>query len=183
MQVGLSEDEFADLPRHLKQAARMGGAQGLLDAGFKDAPAAAGGEQQQREDTPWGERRQEGVHGASWKRQYVFVAATMPAEGDTSVGAEIAARFPEAAWLSGRQLHQSKRAVEHDWRRVEDSLARAEVLQASGGGRALLVMHHGSKGAGCQALVEPLAGARQCLSSSHLPLLAPCTLPLAHSLR
>lgn len=77
----------------------------------------------------------------------MFVAATMPAEGERSVGAELAARFPEAAWLAGKQLHQSKRAVDHGWRRVEDGRHRAEVLQEvlmadeqlqAGGGRMLV---------------------------------------------
>lgn len=82
------------------------------------------------------------MQGPSWRRQYVFVAATMPAEGERSVGAEIAARFPQAAWLAGRQLHQSKRAVEHAWRRVEGAEERAQALQVGaqegrGGGLAL----------------------------------------------
>lgn len=150
LQVGLTEDEFAELPRHLKQAAKLGGAQGLLDAGFRprrqppgQAASSSGngagpgagshgeGEEQQR----WLRGLEEGAHpelgvqGPSWRRQYVFVAATMPAEGERSVGAEIAARFPQAAWLAGRQLHQSKRALEHAWRRVEDAEERAQALQ------------------------------------------------------
>jgi hypothetical protein len=130
--VSLTEDEFAELPRHLKQAALRGGAEGLLEAGFKPRPPA-----QQQPRQAEGQGREEGgdgdaaagVRGPAWRRQYVFVAATMPAEGERSVGAEIAARFPEAAWLSGRQLHQSKRAVSHEWRRVEGPQQRAAALR------------------------------------------------------
>ncbi|KAL4422948.1 hypothetical protein ABPG75_009145 [Micractinium tetrahymenae] len=159
LQVGLTEDEFAELPRHLKQVAKLGGAQGLLDAGFRPrrqpaggalasrggsrsgssggngARPAAGSEEDEEQQQQWlGGLEKEaqpelGVHGPSWRRQYVFVAATMPAEGERSVGAEIAARFPQAAWLAGRQLHQSKRAVEHAWRRVEGAEERAQALQ------------------------------------------------------
>ncbi|KAI7840009.1 hypothetical protein COHA_006274 [Chlorella ohadii] len=132
-QVGLSEDEFADLPYHLRRAALRGGAEGLLEAGFRggNGSGPAGQQQAQQEQQ---EQRQDGayppgVHGPSWRRQYVFVAATMPAEGERSVGGELAARFPDATWLAGRQLHQSKRALQHSWRRVEDEQHRAEVLQ------------------------------------------------------
>jgi superfamily II DNA/RNA helicase len=141
------------LPRHLKQAAKFGGAAGMLDAGFKPRPQQAA--QQQAPPPQWELRQGEGeeggllpqVYGPSWQRQYAFVAATMPSEGDTSVGAELTARFPGATWLAGRQLHQSKRSVEHTWRRVEDGQHRAQVLQevvsadeelAAGSGRMLV---------------------------------------------
>ncbi|PRW20256.1 DEAD-box ATP-dependent RNA helicase 22 [Chlorella sorokiniana] len=130
-QVGLSEDEFADLPYHLRRAALRGGAEGLLEAGFRpcrqpDSSSSSGSDAatQQQESGA----RAPGVHGASWRRQYVFVAATMPAEGERSVGAELATRFPDATWLAGRQLHQSKRALQHSWRQVEDEQHRAQVL-------------------------------------------------------
>lgn len=71
----------------------------------------------------------------------------MPAEGERSVGAEIAARFPQAAWLAGRQLHQSKRALEHAWRRVEDAEERAQALQVGAGGRSWVLVGAG----GCRA--------------------------------
>lgn len=141
--MGLSEDEFADLPYHLRRAALRGGAEGLLEAGFRSRRPAA--DQQpgsdgsssavQQQQQQWG-AEQEGarapsVHGASWRRQYIFVAATMPAEGERSVGAELAARFPDATWLAGRQLHQSKRALQHSWRQVDDEQHRAHVLHVS----------------------------------------------------
>lgn len=141
-QVGLSEDEFADLPYHLRRAALRGGAEGLLEAGFRSRGSAA--DQQPGRDSSssavqqqqqWGAEqegaRAPGVHGASWRRQYIFVAATMPAEGERSVGAELAARFPDATWLAGRQLHQSKRALQHSWRQVDDEHHRAHVLHVS----------------------------------------------------
>ncbi len=141
--MGLSEDEFADLPYHLRRAALRGGAEGLLEAGFRggNGSGPAGQQQAQQEQQ---EQRQDGayppgVHGPSWRRQYVFVAATMPAEGERSVGGELAARFPDATWLAGRQLHQSKRALQHSWRRVEDEQHRAEVLHVSRGGEAVAV--------------------------------------------
>lgn len=146
----MSEDEFSDLPYHLRRAALRDGMEGLLDAGFRrgqvppdagssssssgngSGPAAAAvvgeGTAHEADYAAWAP----GVHGPSWRRQYIFVAATMPSEGDHSVGAELAARFPDAAWLAGRQLHQSKRAVEHAWRRVDDPIDREEALQVRG---------------------------------------------------
>lgn len=145
-QVGLSEDEFADLPYHLRRAALRSGVEGLLEAGFRPRQAAGSssasdgsGPAAQQQQQQWGGEhegaRAPGVHGPSWRRQYVFVAATMPAEGERSVGAELAARFPEATWLAGRQLHQSKRALQHSWREVDDERHRAQVLQVRLGGR------------------------------------------------
>lgn len=140
LQAGLSEDEFGELPYHLRRAALKDGLQGLLDAGFRPRqplpPAAAaapdGAGAHALQPGPEGERAP-GVHGPSWRRQYIFVAATMPAEGERSVGAEIAARFPDATWLAGKQLHQSKRAVQHSWRALADEAERAAALQVGCG--------------------------------------------------
>lgn len=158
-QTGLTEDEFAELPYHLRRAALRDGMEGLLAAGFKprrDAAAASGGQEaaeREADDAAW----PPGVRGPSWRRQYVFVAATMPAEGEHTVGAEIAARFPAAAWLAGRQLHQSKRAVEHAWRRVEDDAHRAEVLRVSP-----LAGEAGAAGAGCWQEARGLSRRASC---------------------
>jgi hypothetical protein len=52
---------------------------------------------------------------SGWRRQYVFVAATMPAEGKKSTAAELRAAFPEAVWVSGARLHRPQRRVRHRW--------------------------------------------------------------------
>lgn len=151
--AGLSEDEFGELPWHLRRAAINGGLEGLLEAGFKPQSPLPEGEPAAEAEAgaadEWGteEAPAPGVKGPRWQRQYLFVAATMPAEGERSVGAEIAERFPDAVWLAGLQLHQSKRSVEHVWRRVDDVLDREEALRdvvaadaglASGAGRMLV---------------------------------------------
>ena len=53
-----------------------------------------------------------------WRRQYVFVAATMPAEGKKSTAAELREAFPDAVWLSGTALHRAQRRVWHRWLHV-----------------------------------------------------------------
>lgn len=185
--MGITEAEFSELPRHLKLAAQKGGAEGLLEAGFKpraqqqqQQPAYGSSQQQQagqqeqgvqqaegQAGQAGGEQEVRGVYGPSWKRQYMFVAATMPAEGDTSVGAQLLARFPQAAWLTGRQLHQSKRALLHRWQRVEDEAHRSQMLQevvagdeqlAAGTGRMLVFARDV---ASAQATAEALQGASE----------------------
>lgn len=65
----------------------------------------------------------------SWRRQYVFVAATMPVDGKYEVGTKLRRAFPQAVWLAGRRLHQQTRDLQHDWRRAEGEQERARVLQ------------------------------------------------------
>ena len=106
------------------------------------------------------------VHG--WQRQYIFVAATMPSEGDRSVGEQIRAAFPDARWFAGRALHQSSAALEHRWRRVGSAGERDDALAeellgsrelAAGGGRALVFCRDvASAEATAAALRERLSG-------------------------
>ena len=49
------------------------------------------------------------------------MGATMPADGGKSVAADLRARFPAAAWLSGTSLHHAHSAVRFTWRCVDDS--------------------------------------------------------------
>lgn len=45
-------------------------------------------------------------YGPYFKRQYLFIAATMPALTKGDVGVELQKRFPGALWVSGDMLHQ-----------------------------------------------------------------------------
>lgn len=45
-------------------------------------------------------------YGPYFKRQYLFIAATMPALTKGDVGIELQKRFPGALWVSGDMLHQ-----------------------------------------------------------------------------
>lgn len=53
--------------------------------------------------------------GPYWRRQYVFVAATMPSITLSDVGSEIERMFPDVQWLSSELLHQSKPQLQHSW--------------------------------------------------------------------
>ena len=57
---------------------------------------------------------------SDWRRQYVFVAATMPAEGKKSTAADLRAAFPDAVWLAGPQLHRPQRQIAHSWLYLDD---------------------------------------------------------------
>jgi hypothetical protein len=63
----------------------------------------------------------------------VFVAATMPLEGGTTVGSLLERNFPAAVWVSGPRLHRGQAAVEHGWVAVESPGApsRHEALKVS----------------------------------------------------
>jgi hypothetical protein len=56
--------------------------------------------------------------GPYWKRQYLFVAATMPNITFSDAGSEIARMFPGAEWLSSGMLHHNKPMVSHSWLKV-----------------------------------------------------------------
>lgn len=112
-------EEVTRLPRHLRQACWEGGAPALLAAGYKPQQ-----QQQQLARTP-------GPQAASaapyFKRQYVFVAATMPSLTKADVGVELAKRFKDASWVSGDLLHRVKPHVTHEWARIEPG-AEADAL-------------------------------------------------------
>ena len=112
-EVGITVEEYRALPRLLRKAAQAGGGAAMVKAGFSPPgpPVPA-------EDLPW-------------LRQYVFVAATMPAEGDHTVGAEIAESFPDAVWLAGEPLHRARRSVTHAWRQFSEEWERDEALAVS----------------------------------------------------
>lgn len=120
LQLGISVDEYMALPRHLKRAARVGGVPAMLKAGYELDPTGGTVRYIEQIDAPW-------------VRQYVLVAATMPRVGGKTVGADIAAHFPDAIWLSGRQLHQAQQRVHHEWHEVSTAEERtkklAEVIQ------------------------------------------------------
>ena len=62
-------------------------------------------------------------------RSYIFVGATFPRAGGKSVAADLSKRFPDMHWLEGKQLHASKRGVQHEWVRVAED-DRSEVVAA-----------------------------------------------------
>eukprot|EP00887_Chlorella_sp_A99_P000230 scaffold13.g230.t1 len=151
MQLGLAPEEVAALPRHLRLAGLQGGLPAMEDAGYRagpqqrrawerseqDAASSGGGADASgsgAEAQPWRHH---------WRRQYLFVAATMPTEGDKSVGAQLRAAFPDALWLAGRQLHQSSRALRHAWVRVGDAGARRAALAAAVAGDEALAQGRG----------------------------------------
>ena len=55
-----------------------------------------------------------------YARQYVFVAATLPAESKMSVGAQLQRRFPGLRWLHSERLHQGQRSLRHTWLEVDE---------------------------------------------------------------
>lgn len=91
----------------------------MVQAGYTPpSPPGATGSAPTTEGSPGG-----------WRRQYVFVAATMPVEGKYEVGTKLRRAFPQAVWLAGRRLHQQTEDLEHDWRRAEGEQERTRVLQ------------------------------------------------------
>ena len=96
--LGISEDEFDRLPRHMKFAAAKGGSKALIDNGYavNARDESVGTEESEH-----------------WERQYIYVAATMPREGDHTVGADIAYAHPNAVWVSGAALHKGLQSIQN----------------------------------------------------------------------
>ena len=119
-----------------------GGSAGLLESGFRT-----------REPLP------EGVKfGPYWRRQYVFVAATMPSILTADVGSVIQKLYPDAEWITGELLHRSKPQITHEWLQVCGGGGRHEWLQVcEGGGQHawLKVCVRGASMSGHQPLMLP----------------------------
>ncbi|GBF91565.1 DEAD-box ATP-dependent RNA helicase [Raphidocelis subcapitata] len=105
-QLHVSPDAIRALGRIQKMALWEGGVRGLLAAGWRRAGGARGSEQ-----------LPDGVPdaAAALRKQYAFVAATMPAFSKEDAGSELARRYKAAAWIAGDLLHQSKPALSHEW--------------------------------------------------------------------
>jgi len=115
-ELGIEIDAYWSMPRHVRKAAQLHGGKGMLEAGAQDHVKLS---------------LQDGrLHTSKvWLRQYAFVAATMPQEGRETVGAKLAADFPNLEWISGGQLHKTIRNVDFRWLDVGpneqvDALAR-----------------------------------------------------------
>lgn len=117
-EVGLSINEYWELPRHVRKAAQLYGGKGMVDEGVSSCVG-----------------RPVSVDSSAatiWLRQYVFVAATMPSEGKETVGYKIKMEFPTATWVMGNQLHKTKRLVDFLWRygveHVEEKVDEVERI-------------------------------------------------------
>ncbi|KAK9846625.1 hypothetical protein WJX81_007883 [Elliptochloris bilobata] len=145
-ELRISPDAFQDLPRHLRRAAYEGGAQALKEAGFVppgeflwDAdPAAAApaapvwgaGLGSEGDDPERGRSRS--AYDRTWRRQYVYVAATLPAEGGRSVANDLKKLQPDAVWVSAPRLHAALRNVRHAWRPVDEGSWRSTLQEVVG---------------------------------------------------
>ncbi|KAF6254436.1 P-loop containing nucleoside triphosphate hydrolase protein [Scenedesmus sp. NREL 46B-D3] len=158
-ELGIPDEEWDRVPRSIKQACWQGGAPAMLKAGFRRRPQQPQGELPDTDvpsssssgeaDTPAersagdaspssssGSGSSDGsvTYGPYLKRQYLFVAATMPSLTKADVGVELQKRFRDAQWVSGDMLHQIKPHVEHAWRRLrgpeEGDAALVEAVQA-----------------------------------------------------
>jgi hypothetical protein len=91
-QLGLSEEQFARVPRYLKQACWEGGLPAMVQAGYnppRPSDSAGGGDA-----STSGREDEEEVQ--YWARQYIFVAATMPATTKGDVGTDLKYRCEAA---------------------------------------------------------------------------------------
>jgi hypothetical protein len=133
-ELSISDEEWERIPRIIKQACWEGGAPAMLKAGFRRTTQQQ--QQQDAEQVPEAadsssssssnssaealnsSSSSSGTYGPYLKRQYLFVAATMPSLTKADVGMELQKRFKDAVWVSGDMLHQIKPHVEHVWRRL-----------------------------------------------------------------
>jgi superfamily II DNA/RNA helicase len=157
VELGMSEEEWEMVPWRMQRIAVNQGVAGLEKAGFKvpvnsndsiesildglpplDDSSSSSSSSSQKQQLP------------VQKRQYIYVAATMPSKGDHTVGANIAAAHPTAVWLSGHALHQGQGAsVTHNWVQLSSpsveerhaaaaEVIRSDALLSKGQGRVLV---------------------------------------------
>lgn len=92
-----------------------------------------------------GSREGQQQYGPYRRRQWVFVAATMPSVTKGDIGTELQERFSSATWVQGDLLHQSKPKV--GWVDVIEGLGG--WMWAEGWGGWMLVSQEGLSG--CKA--------------------------------
>mmetsp|Transcript_19346 Transcript_19346/g.48730 ORF Transcript_19346/g.48730 Transcript_19346/m.48730 type:complete len:625 (+) Transcript_19346:130-2004(+) len=130
---GMSEEEFLGLKFHVRRAAYNEGAEGMLASeGF----------------SPQSDSGQSVEELGFWRRQYLFVAATMPGGGKGSAAADLRKRYPDAQWLNGNLLHMTNSLLAHEWEAVTDKDKKGTLrrvvtasLASSDSGRILLFVN------------------------------------------
>ena len=65
------------------------------------------------------------------RRQYTYVAATLPSHGKEDAGGRLKRRHPRALWIAGDLLHRSKPAVRHEWVKAEAGAPRDAAVAAA----------------------------------------------------
>ena len=63
-------------------------------------------------------------------RQYIFVAATMPAGEGKSVAADLKRMMPDLQWLTGQSLHEVQPRVSQTWLPITQE-TRQDALKVS----------------------------------------------------
>ncbi|KAK9814617.1 hypothetical protein WJX72_008764 [[Myrmecia] bisecta] len=122
--LGMEEQQFLELPRHMRKAAQEGGLAAMVNAGFvPPRPLDVEGW-----DTQPVASTSETLPPRDWKRQYIFVAATMPSGAGKSVKADLQRLMPDAVWLNSMRLHYAQRGLTHHWVAATEDMWR-ETLQ------------------------------------------------------
>eukprot|EP00271_Cylindrocystis_brebissonii_P018838 TRINITY_DN547_c1_g1_i1.p1 TRINITY_DN547_c1_g1~~TRINITY_DN547_c1_g1_i1.p1 ORF type:complete len:858 (-),score=105.22 TRINITY_DN547_c1_g1_i1:196-2769(-) len=63
-------------------------------------------------------------------KQYVFVAATVPASGKRTVGETLRRQFPEAVWINGNLLHRNSPLLQQFWKEVTPETRLSSLLSS-----------------------------------------------------
>ncbi|KAI3433104.1 uncharacterized protein J3R85_007309 [Psidium guajava] len=63
-------------------------------------------------------------------KQYIFVAATLPANGKKTAGAVLKKMFPDASWVSGNYLHYHNPRLDHQWIEVDVDTQVGALIEA-----------------------------------------------------
>ncbi|CAL8464060.1 g3595 [Coccomyxa elongata] len=129
-QLGVSSDSLASLPRHLRKAAAQGDATKLEGAGVRRLEWEEGERSSPPASTSGRKEEDTAISMRTWKRQYLFVAATMPSGEGKTVAGDLARLFPDLLWLSGSSLHEAQRQVAHTWLPVTDDTWRSTLQEA-----------------------------------------------------
>lgn len=64
------------------------------------------------------------IRRRTWTRQYIFVAATMPAGEGKSVAGDLSRMMPDLQWLTGQSLHEVQPRISQTWLPVTQEMRR-----------------------------------------------------------
>lgn len=126
-ELGIATEAVERLPRTYKAACWEGGVPAMLAAGYRLPPRSS---QSDDDAAAASSSSGTGSYGPYPRRQYLFVAATMPNVTKADAGAELQQRYRQAVWVTGDLLHRSKPSVQHRWVDVDNASWERALVDA-----------------------------------------------------
>ena len=113
-ELGITREDFALLPQHIRKAGLRGGLSAMIEAGYHSPT---------KQLTPSTGR-------PFWRRQIILAGSTISSLGTKNVRSEISKIFPAAQVISTANLHKTSTRLDCNWIEIEPDQRQDALLDA-----------------------------------------------------